>query len=396
MEKTAPQTKSQTKVFGAIYLSVAISYVGVGLVAPLIAKVLSEHGESSFIVGLIGTTMFSTFTLASFPIGALVDRIGPKPVLVGGLILYGTCIAMFAFPLTTLLFFVVRAVEGVGGAAISVATEAMISKLSAPKERAKRMSYYALSVGLGWAIGPLSGALLFNVSHAAPFLICFALSMLAALSAQALIPPTESNPHHLEDLTSVLKVKMLAPMLAGAVYGYLMSSLIALIPLYLDQELQTQQTEVGVIITSVIIGMLISQIPLGHAADRFGKRRTLLVCASILAVFFMLMAMHQDWRWFLVTGPVVGAMAGSLYPIGLALIGSIVSRQRLGAATSLFSLAFGCGSLLGPMVSGFAMYRFNNRWLFFLPAALAALFALSLLALYKKTAPRRNPSPAQS
>lgn len=387
---------SQTRVFGAIYLSVAISYVGVGLVTPLIATVLSKHGESSFIVGLIGSTMFTTFTLAAFPIGALVDRIGPKPVLVGGLILYGTCIAMFAFPLTTGLFFAVRAVEGIGGAAISVATEAMISKLSAPNERAKRMSYYALSVGLGWAIGPFSGGLLFTVSPAAPFLACCALSMLAALSAQALIPPTESNPHHLEDLTSVLSVKMIAPMLAGAVYGYLMSSLIALIPLYLDQELHTQPIEINLIITSVILGMLISQIPIGRAADRFGKRRTLLVCASVLAVCFMLMALHQDWRWFIATGPVVGAMAGSLYPIGLAIIGGIFSKQRLGAATSLFSLAFGCGSLIGPTVSGFAMDRFGNRWLFFLPAALTATFALGLVALYKKIAPRQKPSTAPS
>ena len=386
----------QSRVFGAIYLSVAISYVGVGLVAPLIAKVLSEHGENTFVVGLIGTTMFATFTLAAFPVGAIVDRIGPKPVLVSGLILYGTCIASFAFPLTTALFFVVRAVEGIGGAAISVATETMISKLSEPSERARRMSYYALSVGLGWTLGPLGGALLFSVSQAAPFLACFALSLLAALSAQGLIPFTESNPHHLENLTSVLKVKMLVPMSAGTLYGYLMSSLITLIPLYLDQELHVQQTEVGIIITAVIIGVLISQIPLGRAADRFGKRRTLLVCASVLAAVFMLMAIHRDWRWFLATGAMAGAMAGSLYPLGLAIIGSLVSKHRLGAATSLFSLAFGCGSLLGPAVSGFAMDHFSNRWLFFIPAALTVAFTLELLALYQKTAPQPHPSAAQT
>lgn len=383
---------SQSKVFGAIYLSVAISYLGVGLVAPLIAKVLSEHGENSFLVGLIGTTMFTAFTLSAFPIGALTDRIGPKPVLVGGLILYGTSIALFALPLTTALFFIVRAIEGVGGAAISVATETMINKLSAPGERAKRMSYYALSVGLGWAIGPLGGALLFKLRHGAPFLACFGLSMLAALSAQALLPRTESNPHHVENLTSVLSVKMLVPMSAGALYGYLMSSLVTLIPLYLDKELHIQETEVGIIITAVIIGVLVSQVPLGYAADRFGKRRTLLACAAILAVFFMLMALHRDWRWFMATGPVVGAMAGSLYPIGLAIIGGIFGKQRLGAATSLFSLAFGCGSLIGPAVSGFAMTRFGNRWLFFLPAMLTAAFALGLIALYRKIAARRNHS----
>ena len=73
---------AQAREYSAIYLSVAISYLGVGLVAPLIAIVLSEHGENSFMVGLTGTAMFAAFTLASFPIGAATDRFGPKRILV--------------------------------------------------------------------------------------------------------------------------------------------------------------------------------------------------------------------------------------------------------------------------------------------------------------------------
>src|SRR6185369_6022322 len=91
------------------------------------------------------------------------------------------------------------------GAAISVAAETMIGKLSAPDERARRMSYYALSVGLGWAAGPLTGTLLFKLHPATPFVACFGLSLLAALIAQAMIPQTESTRHQLESLTKVLK-----------------------------------------------------------------------------------------------------------------------------------------------------------------------------------------------
>ncbi|HWO01995.1 MAG TPA: MFS transporter, partial [Blastocatellia bacterium] len=93
------------KEFWAIYLSIAISYLGVGLVAPLIAIVLSEHGENSFMIGLTGTTMFAAFTVASFPIGATTDRLGPKRVLVGGLVVYGVSIFLFAFIKDTWLFF---------------------------------------------------------------------------------------------------------------------------------------------------------------------------------------------------------------------------------------------------------------------------------------------------
>lgn len=378
---------SQSKAFSAIYISVAVSYLGVGLVAPLIAIVLSEHGANSLVVGLVGTTMFAAFTLASFPIGAATDRIGPKPILVGGLIVYGFSVALFAFIENIWLFFATRAIEGVGGAAISVATETMINQLSAPGERARRMSYYALSVGAGWAAGPLMGAFLFEIRPSIPFLACFAFSMIAAVMAASLIPKTGSTSHEVHGLFGGFSASLIVPLSAGALYGYLMSSLVTLIPLYF-KAMNVGEQQMASIITAVIIGTILSQVPIGYAADKFGKRRTVLVCALLLTVIFVVMPFHSDWRLFLLTGALAGALAGSFYPIGLAMIGGAVNKQRLGAATALFSLSFGVGSLTGPAVSGFAMKSFGNGWLFHLPSALTASFALALIILYRRTVAR--------
>jgi MFS family permease len=377
---------SDSKAFPAIYLSIGLSYLGVGLVAPLIPIVLKEHGENPFIVGLIGTTMFTAFTLASFPVGALTDRLGPKSVLVAGLIVYGTAILLFAFIKVTWLFFAVRVIEGVGASAISVATETMISRLSKPDERARRMSYYALSIGIGWAAGPIAGTLLFGIRPEVPFAGCFTLSFLAALLAAILIKKAPTGSHHTEATWRVVSTRIIVPISAGAFYGYLMSSLVTLFPLYLKTEISVPEAGMGAIITAVIVGTVISQVPIGHAADRFGKRKTLLICTVLLGVVFGLMTLHSDWRLFLVTGTLAGALAGSLYPIGLALIGEIVRRERLGAATATFSLAFGLGSLVGPSTSGFAMTHFgDSKWLFYLPSLLSAAFALEIVALYRRT-----------
>jgi MFS family permease len=382
---------SQSKAFWAIYISVAISYLGVGLVAPLIAIVLSEYNANSFIIGLVGTTMFAAFTLASFPVGTVTDRVGPKPILVGGLIVYGASIMLFAVIRDIKLFFIARAIEGVGAAAISVATETMISRLSNPNERAQRMSYYALSVGAGWAMGPMAGTLLFGIRTELPFIACFAFSLLAALLATASIPSTTSTDHHIPEITKKLSLKIFVPISAGALYGYLMSSLVTLFPIYLKALLSVAETEMGGIITAVIIGTILSQIPIGRAADRFGKRRTLLVCSVLLTVVFTVMTFHTNWRYFLITGAFAGALAGSFYPIGLAMIGGLVSKERLGAANSLFSLAFGIGSLTGPALSGLAMSYFDNpKWLFYLPVILTSVFSFVLLALYGKSATRKK------
>ncbi len=379
----------RAKAFLTIYASVVVSYLGVGLVAPLIAIVLKNHGESPFLIGLIGTTMFAAFTFASFPIGALTDRFGPKPILISGLIVYGASIALFAMIQQTWLFFLARAIEGVGAAAVSVAVETMISHMSEPNQRAKRMSYYALSVGLGWAAGPLTGTVLYDVRPWLPFIACFIFSMAAAILVAGLVPKTDSESHHHESLVSGLSLQMAVPMSAGALYGYLMSSLVTLIPIYMGNR-NIEKTQMGIIITSVIMGVLVSQVPLGKAADHFGKRKTLLFCTAILVVVFYIMAIYDDWRVFVVMGALAGALAGSLYPIGLAIIGGIVRKEKLGAANSLFSLCFGLGSLTGPSVSGFAMQNISDRWLFYLPAALTAVFVIFFVAFYGKVAPRRR------
>jgi MFS family permease len=371
------------KEFWAIYLSVAISYLGVGLVAPLIAIVLSGHGENSFMVGLTGTAMFAAFTVASFPIGAATDRFGPKRILVAGLVVYGISILLFALIKVTWLFFVVRAIEGLGGAAIAVSTETMVNKLSRPNERARRMSHYALSVGIGWAVGPLAGTLLYRLRPELPFIACCALSLIAAICASALIKDPGSSSHHAERVFSVRSRRLIVPVSAGALYGFLMSSLVTLFPLYLRLQPGLNVTEVamGAIITAVIAGTIVSQVPIGRAADRFGKRLTLAIATVLLSGVFALMAFHSDWRIFIATGAIVGALAGSLYPIGLAILGGAVRREQLGEATALFSLAFGVGSLTGPSLAGFAMVHLGNRWLFYLASILTAVFVVELITL---------------
>src|SRR5262249_54029487 len=115
------------------------------------------------------------------------------------------------------------------------------------------------------------------------------------------------------------------------------------------------------------------------------KSLTLLVCSASLAVVFVLMAHHTDWRLFLATGALTGALGGSFYPVGLSMVGEIVGKQKLGAATSLFTLAFGIGSLIGPSVSGLAMTHLGDaRWLFYLPSILTGLFVIELMLFARK------------
>ncbi|MGH9825685.1 MAG: MFS transporter, partial [Blastocatellia bacterium] len=266
---------SPRRALWPIYLSVAISYMGVGLVVPLISIVLAEHGSNTFVVGLVGTTMFAALTVAALPVGLATDRFGPRIILVSGLIVYGGAIFLFAFTRDIWQFFLIRVVEGTGGAAISVATETMISHASGEGDRSRRMSYYALSVGLGWALGPIAGTWLFQVHPAAPFVACFGFSLIAAILVATFGPRVSSHDHARKGLVKALNFRIVVPISSGALYGFMMASLVTLLPLYLASRNITNVL-MGTIITSVIIGTIASQIPIGWAADLFGPRKVLI------------------------------------------------------------------------------------------------------------------------
>ena len=102
-----------------------------------------------------------------------------------------------------------------------------------------------------------------------------------SLSGAVFIPRTAANSHHAERLAGLAR-KLIVPISPGSLYGFLMSSLITLFPLYLKQ-MNVDEGQMGSIITAVIGGTLISQVPIGRAADRFGKRRTLVICSLVLA-----------------------------------------------------------------------------------------------------------------
>src|SRR6185295_1690218 len=137
---------------------------------------------------------------------------------------------------------------------------------------------------------------------------------IAALLAGMLIKRTHAGAEHTENMFNVLRKNIVVPISAGALYGYLMSSLVTLFPLYLKQELRVSETMMGGIITAVIVGTIASQVPIGRAADRFGKRRTLVICTILLGFVVGVRRQRRDGRVVVLTGAAEGALARCLDP----------------------------------------------------------------------------------
>src|SRR5689334_16445878 len=170
-----------------IFLTVFIDLLGFGIVLPHLPVYSKAYGADELTLGLL-FSCFSGMQFLCAPMwGRLSDRIGRRPVLIGGLVGTAASYALFAFASSLPLLFASRLLAGFFGANISTA-QAYIADVTPPEHRAKSMGLIGAAFGLGFTLGPLFGGELTSLSPMAPGFFACGLSLCAALFGALRLP----------------------------------------------------------------------------------------------------------------------------------------------------------------------------------------------------------------
>lgn len=94
--------------------------------------------------------------------GALGDRLGHRPVLLAGLVVFGACSAAAALAPNPATLVGARVGQGVGGAAILALTLAVLTDTYPPEQRSQAIGWWAAIGGIGFGAGPILGGLLLS------------------------------------------------------------------------------------------------------------------------------------------------------------------------------------------------------------------------------------------
>lgn len=177
-----------------VLLVVFLDMMGVGLILPVLPKLIESVGEMSVAeASRIGGGMFAAFSLAQFVaapmMGALSDRFGRRPLLllaIGGL---GVDFLFHALAPTVFWLFVGRLIAGICGSSYVIAN-AYLADVTAPENRARAFGLMGAALGLGFVLGPALGGMLGGFGPRVPFWVAAAISGANFLYGIFVLPET--------------------------------------------------------------------------------------------------------------------------------------------------------------------------------------------------------------
>ncbi|MQB21569.1 MFS transporter [Agrobacterium tumefaciens] len=154
--------------------------------------------------------------------------------------------------------------------------------------------------------------------------------------------------------------------------GFTAASIAATFGLTVPQALQTG--------TAFFLGMLLGAIGFGRMADRYGRRRVLIVTVACDAVFGILSIFAPDFTILLVLRFLTGAAVGGTLPVDYAMMAEFLPAKNRGRWLVLLEGFWAVGTLVVAIAAWIAsLYQLQDVWRYiFAVTAFPALIGIGL------------------
>jgi MFS transporter, ACDE family, multidrug resistance protein len=374
----APSPFRQPKAVWAVAFACVISFMGIGLVDPILPALASKLKASPSQVELLFTSYLVVTAVAMLVTGWVSSRIGAKRTLISGLVLIVIFSALAGSSSGIGQIVEYRAGWGLGNA-LFIATSLAVIVGSASGGFSGAIVLYETALGVGIAAGPLLGGLLGNVSWRGPFFGVAFLMMIALVATIFLVPATPT-PTHRSSISEPLKAlrhrSLRTTSVTGLLYNWGFFTMLGYSPFLMHLS----ALRLGAVFCAW--GVLVALFAVFGAPalrSRFGTPRTLYASFALMAVDLLVIGIFPGSRWVVIVGVV---LAGSCIGVNNTLVTTAVMSiapvpRAVASATYGFVRFIGGG--LAPYAAGKLVEHFNPHVPFLIGAGgvVAAAFLLS-------------------
>ena len=380
-------------------LNIAIGF-SAQFITPLFPLYLEGLGASEMEIGLVLSLASILATAMMIPSGLMMNRIGKKRTLL-------VSVGLAALPPLLISFLDdwrwVTPLYMIFSASFSffiVSRMAMISESATPRNRATLFGVMNLAWPIGGLVAPtLSGFLVENFGWAPIFQVTtliMAASLIPTLRLEEPAAPIEVEQvpakrpsifdrEYLPFMTLIFLFHFLAGMMEGMIGTVL--------PLFLKNQIMISESLIGLFFTASSILILVLQIPSGRLADRYGRKKVLVL--SLLPIPLLLGAwlFVDDWLVLLVLYAAVSGLRSMTWPSSLALLADFIPSELMGSALGVRMMSMRLGSTVAPVLAVYLYSNVGYRSPFLASAALVALSIVIALA-FKEARPKEDEAEA--
>ena len=366
----------QPKAVFAVAFACVISFMGIGLVDPILPALATKLDASRSQVELLFTSYLVITAVAMLVTGWVSSRIGAKRTLITGLalIVAFAALAGAAHSITGIVAF--RAGWGLGNA-LFIATSLAVIAGSASGGFAGAIVLYETALGVGIASGPLLGGLLGDVSWRGPF-FGVAVLMLIALVATAVLVPTTPVPAERSSLREPLVALRHGALARTSVVGLLYNWAFFTVLGYAPFLMGLSALRLGALFCAW--GVLVALFAVFGAPalkNRFGTARTLYASLVVVALLLAVIGVWPDHRYVVITAVIAcGTVGGLNNTLVTTAVMSISPVPRHVASASYGFVRF-IGGGLAPYVAGRLAERYDEH----VPFLLGSVVALAAVVL---------------
>ncbi len=357
-----------------------VDVLGFTILIPILPYYAEHYGATPKQIGLIYATVAVCALVASPLWGRLSDRIGRKGVLLAAQIASAIGFLLLGIGGALWVIYVARAIEGLGGGGLGV-TQAYVSDVTTPAERARAFGLVGATFGIGFLIGPAISGILVRFGYAVPLFFGAGVAVATVFLTLFLLPESRQGAPSIAGFSTIVNA-LRAPalgrlLLTQFTFSFAFYSWISIFALFVERVLKFGPSQSSFLfIVSALVGIAVQTVVIGSLVDRFGEGRIAIAGLLLASMAYACIPWVTSVPTLLAV-VVLWALSGALIRPSLNALISRATPQDLrgalfGVNDSLSNVAF----IIAPLIATTVLTR-NVHAVGIIPAG-ASIVAIAI------------------